>query len=94
MSDWLRSLLRTVLPGAWSVLVLWLASIGLPDSFTSWLASDQVVTQVVQIVSLAVVYAAARWVEPHLPEWATRVLLGSARPPTYKPHPTVPTIPR
>lgn len=83
MSDWLRSLLRTVLPGAWSVLVLWLASIGLPDSFTAWLGSDQVVTQVVQIASAAVVYAFLRWVEPRMPDWLTRVFLGSARPPTY-----------
>lgn len=83
MSDWIRSVVRTVLPGAWSVLVLWLVSLGVPQSWADWLASDQVVTQVVQIVSLAVVYAAARWVEPHLPDWATRLLLGSARPPTY-----------
>jgi hypothetical protein len=83
MSDYLRSVLRTVLPGAWSVLVLWLASLGLPSSFTDWLGSDQVVTQVVQVVSVAVVYAFVRWIEPHIPDWATRILLGSAKPPTY-----------
>jgi len=83
MSDWIRSVVRTVLPAAWSVLVLWLASIGLPQSFTDWLGSDQVVTQLVQIVTAGAVYAAVRWVEPHLPDWLTRVLLGSAKPPTY-----------
>lgn len=83
MSDWLRSVVRTLLPGAWSVLVLWLASIGLPQSFTDWLGSDQVVTQVVQMVSLAVVYGFVRWVEPRMPDWLTRLLLGSVKPPTY-----------
>jgi hypothetical protein len=83
MSDWLRSVVRTVLPGAWSVFVLWLVSVGLPQSFTDWLSSDQVVTQVVQVVSVAVVYGFVRWVEPHIPDWLTRVLLGSAKPPTY-----------
>jgi hypothetical protein len=83
MSDGLRSFIRTVLPGAWSVLVLWLVSLGLPQTWADWLASDQVVTQVVQIVSLAAVYAVTRWVEPLLPDWLTRVLLGSATPPTY-----------
>jgi hypothetical protein len=83
MSDWLRSLVRTVLPGAWSVLVLWLASLGVPQAWTDWLGSDQVVTQVVQIAAAAVVYGGVRWVEPHLPAWLTRVLLGSAQPPTY-----------
>lgn len=83
MPDYLRSLVRTVLPGAWSVLVLWLASIGLPQSFTDWLTSDQVVTQLVQVASVAVVYAFVRWIEPHMPDWLTRLLLGSAAAPTY-----------
>ena len=83
MTDWLRSVVRTAFPAAWSVFVLWLVSVGLPQSFTDWLTSDQVVTQVVQVVSAAVVYAFIRWVEPHLPDWLTRVLLGSAKPPTY-----------
>lgn len=85
MSDRLRSIVRTVVPGAWSVLVLWLVSLGLPQTATVWLGSDLVVTQVVQIVSATVVYAAVRWVEPRLPDWATRILLGSAKPPTYTP---------
>lgn len=83
MSDRLRSFVRTVLPGAWSVLVLWLVSVGLPQGFGDWLGSDTVVTQVVQVASAAVVYAFMRWVEPHMPDWLTRILLGSAQTPTY-----------
>lgn len=91
MTDGLRSFVRTVLPGAWSVLVLWLVSLGVPQAWTDWLGSDQVVTQVVQVASAAVVYAFLRWVEPRLPDWLTRVFLGSAQQPRYLPHPTVPS---
>lgn len=83
MSDRLRSWLRTVLPGAWSVLVLWLVSLGLPQSFADWLNSDAVVTQVVQVAAGAVVYAFLRWVEPVLPDWLTRIFMGSAKQPQY-----------
>ena len=85
MSDRIRSIVRTFVPGLWSVLVLWLASLGVPQSWTDWLGSDQVVTQVVQIVAAGLVYAFVRWVEPRLPDWLTRLLLGSAKPPTYTP---------
>lgn len=86
MSDWLRSVLRTVLPGAWSAVVLWLASLGLPQAAVDWLNSESVATQVVQLVQLgvfAIVYGFVRWVEPYLPDWLTRVFLGSAKQPQY-----------
>lgn len=82
-SDWLRSVVRTVLPGAWSAFVLWLASLGLPQSFTDWLNSETVATQVVQLAAFAVVYGFVRYIEPHIPDWLTRVFLGSAKQPTY-----------
>ncbi|MFI0469565.1 hypothetical protein ACH347_36305 [Saccharopolyspora sp. 5N102] len=34
---------------------------------------------------LAAVYAALRKIEPRLPSWVTRLLLGSNTPPTYEP---------
>lgn len=83
MSDYVRSILRTVLPGAWAALVLWLVSLGLPQAAADWLASETVATKVVEVATLAVVYAFVRWVEPHIPDWLTRILLGSAKPPTY-----------
>lgn len=83
MSDYVRSVLRTVLPGAWAAVVLWLVSLGLPQSAADWLSSEGVATKVVEVATLAVVYAFVRWVEPRLPDWLTRVLLGSAKPPTY-----------
>ncbi|MGI8308782.1 hypothetical protein [Saccharopolyspora hattusasensis] len=82
MSDQLRSWLRTVVPAAWSALVAWLVTAGAPDWLTDPLG-DAGLTLVVPIV-LAAVYAGLRKVEPHLPPWATRVLLGSNTPPSYQ----------
>lgn len=86
MSDQLRSWLRTVVPAAWSALIAWAVAAGLPESVAAPLgdASETVVVPVV----LAAVYALMRWAEPHLPPWATRVLLGSNKPPSYPPPPS------
>jgi len=84
MSDRLRSIVRTVMPGAWAALVLWLVrQFALPDAAAAWLTSSAVVEAVTNVAALAAVYAFARWIEPRLPDWLTRVLLGSATPPTY-----------
>ncbi|MBB5155456.1 hypothetical protein [Saccharopolyspora phatthalungensis] len=50
---------------------------------------DAGATIVVPLV-LALVYAGLRKLEPHLPPWATRVLLGSNTPPTYSPPADIP----
>jgi hypothetical protein len=83
MSDYVRSVVRTVLPAAWSMFVLWLVSLGLPQSAADWLASETVATKVVEVTALAIVYGFVRWIEPHMPDWLARLLLGSAKPPTY-----------
>jgi hypothetical protein len=83
MSDWLRSVVRTVLPGAWAAFVLWLVSLGLPQAFTDWLASESVVTHVVELAAFAAVYGFVRYLEPHIPDWLTRLFLGSAKQPQY-----------
>ncbi len=85
-SDRLTSWLRTVVPGLWAALVAWaVARWGLPDYVSGWLygAGAQLVVPAV----LALTYAGLRWLEPRLPDWATRLLLGSARPPAYAPTP-------
>lgn len=81
MSDTLTSWLRTVVPALWSALVAWLVSLGVPQAVTDALGGLGQ-TVVVPLV-LAAVYAALRAVEPHLPDWLTRLLLGSAKVPTY-----------
>lgn len=82
MSDRLTSLVRTAVPTLWSALVAWVvAKFGLSGALAGILAGlgEQLVVPAV----LAVVYAVLRWVEPRLPNWLTRILLGSARPPRY-----------
>jgi hypothetical protein len=81
MSDQLTSWLRTVVPGLWSALIAWLVARGLPDAVTGALSG--LGSQIIVPVVLAGVYAVLRWVEPKLPPWLTRILLGSNRPPAY-----------
>ncbi|RZQ59844.1 hypothetical protein [Amycolatopsis suaedae] len=82
MSDVVTSWVRTVVPGLWAALAAWAVSLGLPAAVVDVLGGlgEQLVVPVV----LAVVYAALRWLEPQLPNWLTRVLLGSVRPPSYR----------
>lgn len=72
--------LRTVVPGLWAAVVAWLVTLGLPAELAQALAGGE---EFVVSVVLAGVYALLRWVEPKLPDWATRILLGSAKPPVY-----------
>lgn len=84
MSDFIRSIVRTVVPGAWAMFVLWLANLGwLPQSWIDFLNSSPAVEKVTAVVAFAVAYAFVRWIEPHMPDWLTRILLGSAQPPVY-----------
>lgn len=81
MSDRLTAWLRTVVPGWWAGVVAWLVGLGLPSEAAVWLggAVDVIVLPAV----LGAVYAAIRWVEPHLPAWLARLLAGSTNTPTY-----------
>lgn len=80
----LTSWLRTVVPALWSVAVAWAVSrIPLVGQFVNEL--NLLGNLVVVPVVLGAVYAALRWVEPKIPAWLTRVLLGSAKSPTYAP---------
>ncbi|MGV9298652.1 DUF6519 domain-containing protein [Amycolatopsis sp. NPDC003676] len=81
LGDHFTSWLRTVVPGLWSALVAWLVSLGLPASVTD--AVSGLGNQVIVPVVLAIVYALLRQLEPQMPPWLTRVLLGSNRPPSY-----------
>ncbi|GAA1022012.1 MULTISPECIES: DUF6519 domain-containing protein [Amycolatopsis] len=81
LGDHFTSWLRTVVPGLWSALVAWLVSLGLPASVTD--AVSGLGNQVIVPVVLAIVYALLRQLEPQMPPWLTRILLGSNRPPSY-----------
>lgn len=81
MSDRLVAWLRTVVPVAWSALVAWLISLGAPAYLTDALGDAGEL--LVVLIVVGVVYPLARSAETHLPAWLTRVLLGSAKSPTY-----------
>jgi hypothetical protein len=70
-----------VVPGLWATLVAWLVSFGLPASMTDWLGG--LGNQVMVPIVLAIVYALLRRLEPLMPPWLTRLLIGSNRPPSY-----------
>lgn len=79
MNDTIRSLIRTWAPIAIGAVVAYLATLGID------LDAD---AQAGLIVGLTAVlqggyYALVRAIEPHLPDWLTRILLGSATAPEY-----------
>lgn len=91
LSERVVALLRTAVPALWGTLTAWLLAQvagvlppALADPLATALGSDVVVAVVVAAV-IATWYAVWRWAEPHVPAWLVRVVLGSARTPTYAP---------
>lgn len=85
ISDRAVSYLRTAIPALWGSIVTWLlARYVLPAEVVDLLTSDVLVAAVTAVVILAW-YALWRVVEPHVPHWLTRIVLGSAKTPSYAP---------
>jgi len=91
VSDLVTSWLRTVVPGLWSALVTALLTwatasapwlLGVFDALHIDLESPTTAVFVMGVV-LAIWYAIWRRVEPHVPDWLSRVALGSAKAPSY-----------
>lgn len=80
VNDTARSLIRTVVPMAIGAVVAYLATLGIDLDADTQTGLIIALTGVLQ----AVYYAVARAIEPHLPDWVTRVLLGSATAPEYR----------
>jgi hypothetical protein len=79
MPDFLTSLLRTYVPIAVGALVSWLLTLGVE------LDAETQAGLIVALTGLsqAAYYALVRAVEPHMPDWLTRIVLGSAKAPAY-----------
>ena len=93
MSDLVAAWLRTVVPGLYAAVIgtalAWVAVhaawvLDLLDLLNIDPESPAVVGAVVALV-LAGWYAGWRKLEPYIPDWLTRVVLGSAKAPTYAP---------
>ncbi len=89
LSDRGASYLRTIIPTLWGSLVgqlLIAVSPHLPGdvvgTLREWLSGPTAVA-FVSAVGIALWYVVARKLEPMLPDWLTRIVLGSAAAPTY-----------
>lgn len=89
MSDRVVALLRTAVPAAWGSLVAWLLGVvaaWLPvevfDALAGALQSDAV-SGLVVVAAIALWYWVWRRVERFIPDWLIRIVLGSAKSPSY-----------
>lgn len=82
ISDKAVSYLRTIVPGLWAAAITWLVTQfpGIPEGLSTWL-SDQ--TGAVVVLSLALWYVIWRKLEPLIPDWLTKIVLGSSLAPMY-----------
>jgi len=84
LSDRAVSYLRTTVPVLWgSLIALLLRTLpDLPAEVATALESEAVVGAIVAL-AIVVWYWVWRRLEPHVPDWLTRIVLGSAAAPTY-----------
>lgn len=82
------SILRTVVPALWGSFIGWLLTIIpiLEPLRNDLLAYADILLPVISAVLIASWYAFWRWLEPRLPDWLTRVVLGSIKSPMYDQH--------
>lgn len=81
----LTSILRTMVPYVWGIIVGWVLSIVpvLEPLRADLLAYGNLAVPVIAAILAGAWYTLWRWLEPRLPDWLTRILLGSAKAPTY-----------
>ncbi|WP_202129074.1 hypothetical protein [Pseudarthrobacter sp. ATCC 49987] len=81
----LTSLLRTIVPYAWGLVVTWLITVlpVLAPLETDLKGLATIALPVLAAVLSGAWYAFWRWLEPRLPDWLTRAVLGSAKAPVY-----------
>ncbi|UVK58420.1 membrane protein [Arthrobacter phage GlobiWarming] len=81
----LTSILRTVVPYVWGIVVTWLITTVpvLAPLEHQLLGLATLALPILAAVISAAWYAFWRWLEPRLPDWLTRAVLGSAKTPVY-----------
>lgn len=81
----LTSILRTLVPALWGSFIGWvLAVVPILEPLRADLIQyGDLAVPVITAVLIGAWYAFWRWLEPRLPDWLTRILLGSAKQPTY-----------
>lgn len=83
----ITSILRTVVPVLWGSLIGWLLGLlpALEPLREPLLGYGNVLATILAAVLIAAWYTFWRWLEPKLPDWLTRAVLGSAKAPVYFP---------
>lgn len=81
----LISILRTIVPALWGSVIGWTLTLlpVLEPLRADLLAYGDFAVPVIAAVIIGGWYALWRWLEPLLPDWLTRILLGSAKSPVY-----------
>lgn len=81
----LTSILRTLVPALWGSFIGWVLAVVpvLEPLRADLIAYGDLAVPVISAVLIGAWYALWRWLEPRLPDWLTRILLGSAKAPTY-----------
>lgn len=92
--QFITSVLRTLLPIWWGSFVLWLLALvpALEPVRDLLLGQEPLVVNGVIAVAIAGWYALCRWIEPYLPAWLTRILMGANTQPTYEDEPREGTL--
>lgn len=82
------SILRTIVPALWGSFIGWLLGLLpiLEPHREALLEYGTPLSAIVAAVLIGAWYAFWRWLEPRLPDWLTRAVLGSAKTPTYGKH--------
>ncbi|WP_309080263.1 hypothetical protein [Zhihengliuella sp.] len=83
----LTSILRTVVPSLWGGIVGWLLGLipALEPLRADLLAYGDLMVPFLGALLVGLWYAFWRWLEPRLPAWLVRLVLGSVKTPTYEP---------
>lgn len=81
----LTALLRTIVPALWGSLIAWLIGVLpiLAPLETDLRGLANVLLPIITAVIIAAWYALWRWLQPRLPDWLVRAVLGSAKMPVY-----------
>ena len=79
------AILRTVIPALWGNLIAWLIGVApllapFEDGLRGW---GVVIATVLTALITGAWYAFWRWLQPRLPDWAVRAVLGSSKTPAY-----------
>jgi len=89
LNDKALAFIKTVVPGLWAAAVTFaVAQWAIPETLVTYL-NDPITVALILGAGLALWKMFWDWVNPYIPDWASRVLLGSAQTATYVTPPAV-----